>query len=173
MATAPMTTAPLATAASSFPGPRHDHRACMDGGLDSAVRICATNGLRFTRDRRQVLEVLLREHAAIGAYDIIERIDWGGRKRASSVVYRALDFLAASGLVHKLHSRHAFIACVHPDADHGAQFLICTRCEAVAEIADRAVERVVVSAARKAGFTVRRPVIEIDGLCPYCADAHA
>jgi len=163
----------MAAALHSFPDPGHDHRVCFNGGLDAAVRICGANGLRLTRDRRHVLEVLLREHMAIGAYDIIERIDWGGRKRASSVVYRALDFLAASGLVHKLHSRHAFIACTHPGANHGAQFLICTQCEAVAEIADHAVERVVVGAARKAGFLMRRPVIEIDGLCPHCADARA
>jgi Fur family zinc uptake transcriptional regulator len=85
------------------------------------------------------------------------------------VVYRALDFLAGHGLVHKLHSRNAFVACSQPDGGHGAQFLICTRCERIAEIADRKVERGVIAAAREAGFTVRRPMIEIEGLCPHCA----
>ena len=80
----------------------------------------------------------------------------------------ALDFLAENGLVHKLHSRNAFIACSHPDEGHGAQFLICTRCDRIAEIADRKVERGVIAAARVAGFTVRRPMIEIEGLCPHC-----
>jgi Fur family zinc uptake transcriptional regulator len=115
-----------------------------------------------------VLEILLRRHSAVGAYDIIDSMEWGDRRRASSVVYRALDFLAANGLVHKLHSRNAFIACSHPDEGHGAQFLICTRCDRIAEIADRKVERGVIAAASVAGFTVRRPMIEIEGLCPHC-----
>jgi Fur family zinc uptake transcriptional regulator len=159
----------METHAAHFPDPKHDHRACIDAGLEAAERICGENAARFTPDRRQVLEILLRRHTAVGAYDIIDSMEWGDRKRASSVVYRALDFLAGHGLVHKLHSRNAFVACSQPDGGHGAQFLICTRCERIAEIADRKVERGVIAAAREAGFTVRRPMIEIEGLCPHCA----
>jgi Fur family zinc uptake transcriptional regulator len=154
--------------AAHFPDPQHDHRACIEAGLEAAERICQENSARLTPDRRQVLEILLRRHSAVGAYDIIDSMEWGDRRRASSVVYRALDFLAANGLVHKLHSRNAFIACSHPDEGHGAQFLICTRCDRIAEIADRKVERGVIAAANDAGFTVRRPMIEIEGLCPHC-----
>lgn len=152
----------------TFPDPKHDHRACIEAGLEAAERICAEKAARLTPDRRQVLEVLLDRHVALGAYDIIDSMDWGSRKRASSVVYRALDFLAGHGLVHKLHSRNAFVACSHPDGGHGAQFLICTDCDRIAEIADRKVERGVIAAARSAGFTVQSPMIEIEGLCPHC-----
>ena len=151
-----------------FPDPTHDHRACIESGLAAAERICEERSARLTRDRRQVLEILLRQHQALGAYDIIDSMDWGDRKRASSVVYRALDFLTKHGLVHKMHSRNAFVACSHPHAAHGAQFLICTDCDRIAEIADRAVERDIVSAAKDAGFTVQSPMIEIEGLCPHC-----
>jgi len=151
-----------------FPDPKHNHRACIDAGIEAAERICQERSARFTPDRRQVLEILLRRHTALGAYDIIDSMDWAGRKQASSVVYRALDFLAEHGLVHKLHSRNAFVACSHPDGGHGAQFLICTDCDRIAEIADRKVERGVIAAAREAGFTVQRPMIEIEGLCPHC-----
>lgn len=151
-----------------FPDPRHDHDACIAAGIAAAERICEERSARLTPDRRQVLELLLDRHVALGAYDIIDGMDWGARKRASSVVYRALDFLAKHGLVHKLHSRNAFVACAHPDGGHGAQFLICTDCARIAEIADHKVERDVVAAARTAGFTVQSPIIEIEGLCPHC-----
>jgi Fur family zinc uptake transcriptional regulator len=151
-----------------FPDPKHDHRACIEAGLEAAERICEEKAARLTPDRRQVLEILLRRHTALGAYDIIDSMDWGDRKRASSVVYRALDFLAKHGLVHKLHSRNAFVACSHPDGGHGAQFLICTDCDRIAEIADRKVARGIIAAARDAGFTVQRPMIEVEGLCPHC-----
>lgn len=151
-----------------FPDPNHDHAACIAAGLDTAERICRETSARFTPDRRQVLQILLGRHTALGAYDIIDSMDWGSRKRASSVVYRALDFLTEHGLVHKLHSRNAFVACSHPDDGHGAQFLICTDCDRIAEIADRKVERGLIAAARKAGFTVEQPMIEIEGRCPHC-----
>jgi len=159
----------MQTEAAHFPDPKHDHRACIDAGIKAAEQILEASAARFTPDRRQVLEILLRRHTAVGAYDIIDSMDWGGRRRASSVVYRALDFLAEHGLVHRLHSRNAFVACSHPDGEHGAQFLICTGCDRIAEIADRKVERGIIAAAEAAGFTVRKPMIEVEGLCPHCA----
>lgn len=153
----------------AFLAPNHDHKACIHEGLLAAQRICDRASVRLTSDRQQVLEVLLHDHAALGAYDIIDRMDWGARKRASSVVYRALEFLIGHGLVHKLHSRNAFIACAHPEVDHGTQFLICAGCQIIAEIGDRKLDQSLNQAARKAGFTLHRPMIEIEGLCPYCA----
>jgi len=158
----------MASDLAHFPDPRHDHGVCIAAGLEAAERICEEKAARLTPDRRQVLEILLGRHSALGAYDIIDSMEWGDRKRASSVVYRALDFLAEHGLVHKLHSRNAFVACAHPDDGHGAQFLICTDCDRIAEIADRNVARGIIAAAREAGFTVTRPMIEIEGLCPHC-----
>ena len=153
----------------AFPVPSHDHRACIERGLAAAERICARGALRLTPDRRQVLEILLRGHAALGAYDIIDRMDWGKRKRASSVVYRALEFLRGHGLVHKLHSRNAFIACAYPGSAHGTQFLICTQCEVIAEIASATLDRALSQAAGQAGFVPHSPMIEVEGLCPHCA----
>ena len=159
----------MANLTEAFPAPSHDHRACIGRGLAAAERICARESVRLTPDRRQVLEILLRGHAALGAYDIIERMDWGDRKRASSVVYRALEFLSGQGLVHKLHSRNAFIACAHPESAHGTQFLICTQCQVIAEIANDKVDCALIEAAGQAGFVLKSPMIEVEGLCPHCA----
>jgi len=64
----------------AFPHPDHDHGPCIDNGLRAAESICARRGLKLTADRRQVLEILLNAHLALGAYDIIEHMDWQGRK---------------------------------------------------------------------------------------------
>lgn len=153
-----------------FPHPNHDHRSCIGIGLEAADLACAEQGLKLTRDRRQVLEILLESHAALGAYDICERMDWQGRKPASSVVYRGLSFLTELGLVHKLHTRNAYVACSQPGEDHGTQFLICRRCDTIVEIASRTVDEALVAAAVAVEFEVQNPVVEIAGLCPYCAN---
>ena len=156
-------------APAAFPEPSHDHAHCIDRAMATAERVCAERGRRLTADRRQVLEILLSNHAALGAYDITGRMDWAGRKPGSYAVYRALDFLEDLGLIHRIKSRNAFVACSDPDGGHGAQFLICTECERIAEIAEPAVFRAVVDAAGRAGFAIAQPIVEIEGLCPHCA----
>ena len=152
----------------AFPEPAHDHARCIDRALATAERVCAEKGRRLTPDRRQVREILLANHAALGAYDITARMDWFGRKPGSYAVYRALDFLEELGLIHRIKSRNAFVACAEPDGGHGAQFLICTGCDSIAEIAEPAVDRAVIEAAGRTGFTIARPIVEVEGLCPHC-----
>lgn len=154
-----------------FLHPGHDHDPCIEGGLRAAEAICARQGRKLTTDRRQVLEILLTAHSALGAYDIIEHMDWRGRKAASSVVYRSLNFLLELGLVHKMHTRNAYIACSHPGEEHGTQFLICRRCDVIAEVANEAVDDALIAAAGDVGFTLQNPVVELTGLCPFCAAA--
>jgi Fur family zinc uptake transcriptional regulator len=134
-----------------------------------AESLCAARGQRLTAMRRQVLAALLGSHRPLGAYEIIERVDAGEGRPAPITVYRALDFLKEQGLVHRIESRNAFIACVHPhDDDAPVVFLLCERCGIVGEASAAAIAESVKAASRAAGFTPRTPVIEIAGLCRHC-----
>lgn len=53
---------------------RHDHKACIRDGVAAADEYCRARGLHFTPVRRRVLELLLEEHRALGAYDILDRL---------------------------------------------------------------------------------------------------
>ncbi len=151
-----------------FPDTGHDHAGCVARGMAAAERICARSGRRLTPDRRQVLEILLGAHAALSAYDIVARMDWQGRKPGSYAVYRALDVLEQLGLIHRIRSRNAFFACTAPDSAHGGFFFICTGCDRIGEVTAPAIEHALADAAQGLGFTVERPMVEIDGLCPHC-----
>ena len=152
-----------------FPSPAHDHRACVADGVDHAEAMCARQGARLTDNRRAVLEILLVDHVPLSAYEIAERIDWKGRRAAPVQIYRALDFLAGLGLVHRIESLNAFLACSRHGDRHGAQFLVCTDCRRVAEASDEGVQNGIRRLADSAGFQVHAPVIEVAGLCPDCA----
>ena len=148
----------------------HDHADCTSAALEAAERLCARRGARLTEIRRRVLELVWRSHQPVGAYAILERL---GRERgrvAPPTVYRALEFLIAHGLVHRIASRNAFIGCAHPDRDHIGQFLVCSDCGSAAELDDRRIDRAIRSGAEAAGFAVERPVIELAGRCPNCRD---
>lgn len=158
---------------SHFPGPDHDHGHCIADALIKAEEICAHSGARLTPLRKSVLEFVWESHAPVGAYDILERMSAGGRRTAPITVYRALDFLIAQGLVHRLESLNAYTGCGVPDVPHGAHFLICGDCGAVAELCDTAIDRAIVRGAAQAGFAVSAPVVEIQGRCPECSGGEA
>jgi Fur family zinc uptake transcriptional regulator len=85
-------------------------------------------------------------------------------------VYRALEFLQEQGLVHKLETLHAYVGCSHPDHPHASQFLICSACGDVTEIADEAVSDSLGQAAAATGFRPSRGVVELTGTCAECAE---
>jgi Fur family transcriptional regulator, zinc uptake regulator len=152
-----------------FPAPDHDHRACLANVLATAEHLCAERQVRLTAQRRRVLEIIAASHSAIGAYEIMDRLGEQQRRPAPISVYRALDFLIAQRLVHRLASRNAYIACTTPRAAHGAQFLICERCGAIGEVFDDAVEDAIAEAAQSAGFAMTARLVEVAGLCACCS----
>jgi Fur family zinc uptake transcriptional regulator len=152
-----------------FHAPDHDHERCTADALAHAETLCAQRAQRLTPIRRRVLEVLLESHKPLGAYEIMERAAAIGTRPAPITIYRALDFLRDNGLVHRIESHNAFVACV---GDHASGelvvFLICEHCGAVGEAASAAVTDQLKAAARAAGFTPKAPVIEIGGVCAHC-----
>jgi Fur family zinc uptake transcriptional regulator len=148
----------------------HDHHRCVETGIAAAEAHCAANGLRFTPVRRAALEILLGEHRAMGAYELLERLHAAGFGSQPPVAYRALDFLVANGFVHKIERLNALIACAHPGASHSPAFLICRLCEAVAEAQSAPARGSLGEAARATGFQIERTVVEALGVCPTCAD---
>jgi len=153
-----------------FPAPDHDHVSCASAAIAHAEDLCAARAQRLTPMRRQVLEALLASHKPLGAYEIMERLADNGRP-APITVYRALDFLRDNGLVHRLESRNAFVACVHEHA--GAEpivFLICERCGAVGEASSGSVAEAIKASCHAAGFAPKSPVIEIAGICSHCRE---
>jgi len=146
----------------------HDHSRCVTSALASADAYCATNGLRLTPVRRKVLEILLQEHRALGAYAILDLLKDAGFGSQPPVAYRALDFLVSHGFVHK--RLNAFVACSHPGEAHAPAFMICRAGDTIAE-AEAPTDATALSiAARDAGFEIERTVIEAEGICPSCRD---
>ena len=149
---------------------QHDHRTCMGDALTAAEALCATGGLRFTPVRRKVLEILLQDHRALGAYTILDRLRDDGFGSQPTVAYRALDFLVSNGLAHKIERLNAFIACAHTNHSHTPAFMICRLCDAVAEAQSSTARGALRDAARATGFRIERTVVEAEGICPSCID---
>jgi Fur family zinc uptake transcriptional regulator len=152
-----------------FPAPGHDHGQCVEDALSRAEKACGSRGLRLTPLRRRVLEILAGSHAPVGAYEIVDKLALAGEAVPAMSVYRALDFLVAEQLAHRIESRNAFLACNsgHLRAEP-AMFLLCEKCGTVAEMPAVAFARDVTKAAKAAGFEPKTSVVEVSGTCESC-----
>ena len=153
----------------NFPAAHHNHDDCTTDLISRAERICERRGSRLTGQRRDILSCVAQSHAAAGAYDIIDRMAERGARPAPITVYRALDFLEAHGLVHKIESRNAFVACSRAHEGRPAALLICEACGIVAELDAPEAFAPIVKAAVAQGFHPSRTVIEMAGTCSECA----
>src|SRR5262245_56275590 len=126
---------------------------------------------KLSRNQGQVLSALRKAREPLSAYAILDRVRTAGISHPPTV-YRALNELIQLGMVHRLQSRSAFVAC--DGACHGrAAFAICRGCQKVVEISlsDRD-ERALLALSPK-NIAAEQITLEIAGLCEVCRPAKA
>ena len=123
----------------------------------------------LTKNQSLVMGALAKASGPLSAYTILDELRDHGF-RAPLQVYRALDKLVEYGLVHRLESLNAFVACSHAECEgHGqTAFTICQSCGDVTEFADDDLAGRLKSLAARSGFTVRHSTVELRGLCRDC-----
>jgi Fur family transcriptional regulator, zinc uptake regulator len=150
----------------------HDHSHCVSDALAKAESRCEQNAAQLTPLRRQVLELILNVHKPVGAYDLLEQLAQRTQKRvAPPTVYRALEFLVEMGLVHRIASLNAYLACNNGDTHGEAVFFICRSCRNALEINSEAISAAISDTAKKARFIAEQRTVEVLGTCPQCAAA--
>lgn len=138
--------------------------------LAAAEARCDAEGLRLTSGRRRVLEILVAEGRALGAYAILDRLRAAGVPAHPPVAYRALDFLVRHGFAHRVRKHNAFVACAYPGEPHTPALLVCRICAVVDETHAGHARNALGTAARASGFRIEHTVVEADGVCPDCGD---
>ncbi len=126
----------------------------------------------LTRNQTLVLDRLEKSEGPLSAYALLDQLRDDGF-RAPLQVYRALDTLMKSGLVHRLESINSFVACHgHHHHDHGITgFAICETCGQVTEFTDPVVSERLEAWAQATGFKASKAAIELRGTCGKCASA--
>ena len=145
----------------------HNHYSCINTGLSHAAQFCQIHNLRFTPARRRVLQILLTEHRAMGAYEVLDILKQEGIAHQPPAAYRALDFLVSHGFAHKIERLNAFVGCAYSQSEHVPAFLICRLCNSVAE-ATAPEQEALEPIAQISGFKIERTIVEALGLCPRC-----
>ena len=145
-----------------------DHEVCIEKAMREAESICQEKGLRFTDLRREVLRLIWLSHVPAKAYDILENLKGKEWSAKPPTVYRALDFLVETGLVHKLDSINAYIGRSHPRDHNGCYFLICTDCNEAKECCSSELSDAIELAWNKNSFRPKNITLEVFGQCSAC-----
>ena len=128
--------------------------------------------VNLTKNQALVMNALKNADAPLSAYTLLDELRAEGF-RAPLQVYRALDKLVEFGMVHRLESLNAFVACSDPRCnDHKTTaFMICDTCGQVNEISDPKLTNQLQNLAQNSDFSVKKSTIELSGSCQDCADS--
>lgn len=127
-------------------------------------------GMRWTPQRRVVVEVLAGTDGHITGAELVERCRAREPQTIPSTVYRTLDVLEELGLVrhgHGADGREEFH--VGPKSAHG--HLYCSSCGASWEIGAGQAAEIVRAFRRERGFEVDLSHVTVVGLCNDCQRA--
>ncbi|MEM8551856.1 MAG: Fur family transcriptional regulator [Pseudomonadota bacterium] len=125
---------------------------------------------RGRKYQSDILAILRRGSAPQSAYDVLGELRQSHPKLAPPTIYRALASLMERGLVHRLESLNAFVACQCGEHQHSSILSICEDCGKVEESVVPDLLSVLTNCVSASGFRPRRHVIELHGVCASCGD---
>lgn len=124
-------------------------------------------GLRLTRSRRTILQVLANSPDHLKVAEIHRRAQTIDAKIGLASVYRTMDLLTRLGLVRQVQMNHRHRHYAPAGDDHG-HHLVCNGCGRVVEFSDCQVETLARTMARRTRFVIEGHSVELYGRCPDC-----
>jgi Fur family ferric uptake transcriptional regulator len=150
-----------------------DHPPAVEAGPWADARdALRERGLRWTPQRRLILEVLAETSGHITGAELVERCRARDAATIPSTVYRTLDVLEQLGYVRHSHGadgREEYH--VLPVAEHA--HLRCLGCGAAFDIERDEAQELVGRLGAARGFTVVLSHVMIGGYCPGCEPVEA
>ncbi len=126
-------------------------------------------GLRWTPQRRLLVDVLSHTHGHVTGVELVERCRGLDPATIPSTVYRTLDVLEELGLVRHCHGadgREEFH--VLPEGEHG--HLYCADCGGAWEIGPQEAAGLVAAVESSRGFEVDLSHVTVVGRCAACRE---
>jgi len=139
--------------------------------LAAAEARCVERGGKLTEPRRDVLALLLAAERPLGAYDLIEQMQALRGRTNPPTVYRALEFFERLGMIHRIDSQKAYVACQGGTTGHHPVFLVCYVCKRATEVAMPEVGSMLEGLALAHDFQAEQIVQEIEGRCHACVES--
>lgn len=148
---------------------------------DKILEHCRSRGAQVTALREQVLDIVLHQTGVIKAYHVLSQMQQNSPTPvAPPTAYRALDFWAEQGVLHKIAAVNGYILCSHAEHEFGqtcchdhaerhcAFILVCSKCGAVDEQTLSKEWADLCHAVAESGFILQDEHVVLTGTCQKC-----
>lgn len=127
-------------------------------------------GVKKTKSRKSVMEVLEQAEMPMTANDIYAAILRTGEQAWLSTVYRVLEVFEAKGTVKKIMAMADGMALYELSCNNHKHYAICIGCRKIIPMENCPVENFLPKL-KERGFEVVRHRLELYGYCSACADS--
>lgn len=125
------------------------------------------DGIKHTRQRESVLEVLHHAEKPLSAMEICARVDKDGGAAWLSTVYRILELLEHKGIIHKISVLNSDMAAYELAQSQHRHYAICLGCHRIVSMAECPIEKLTPKVG-ESGFHVTGHNLEVYGYCKDC-----
>ena len=135
--------------------------------LENSRRVLSVPGLRITKQRALVLEIIRQGQRHLDADEVYRRARQKQSHLSLSTVYRTLQMFKKLGLVEELHfdeAHHHYE--VKPSAEH--HHLICRSCGKIVEFECPLSQKMREDVAREKDFEITDIEVWMTGYCSKC-----
>lgn len=150
----------------------------MNSTKEKILAECQQRGAQVTALREQVLDIVLQADGVIKAYTVLAQMQrMSDAVVAPPTAYRALDFWAEQGVLHKIPAVNGYILCNHVQhncskqchSHHKSSFiLVCAECGAVDEQSLNHEWSALREAVQESGFALKEEHVVLTGVCAKC-----
>ena len=128
-----------------------------------------SRGLRFTRERKQILDVVRKIPSHFEAEDIFFRLRQQNVNVSQASIYRTLPLLVDSGIVRKAPCERMKARYEYAFGRNCHEHMVCVRCGMIIEFQDQRIKKMQTELAGKHRFKILDHSVVIFGLCNRCS----
>ncbi|WP_186479133.1 Fur family transcriptional regulator [Synechococcus sp. NOUM97013] len=130
------------------------------GTLQDAFDQCRYLGMRFSRQRRMVLDLLWTEASHLSARDIFERLNQQGRKIGHTSVYQNLEALQTAGVIECLDRASGRLYGYRSDPH---SHLTCLESGAIEDLDVELPDALLKEIERRTGYRIESYTLQLNG----------
>ena len=130
------------------------------GTLQDAFDRCRHLGMRLSRQRRMVLDLLWTEASHLSARDIFERLNRQGRKIGNTSVYQNLEALQTAGVIECLDRASGRLYGYRSDPH---SHLTCLESGAIEDLDVELPDALLKEIERRTGYRIESYTLQLNG----------
>ena len=127
-------------------------------------------GLSFTRQRKFIVEQVIKDQNHFKADDVVEALQNGSSKVSRATVYRTLSYLEECGIIRRVDLGTGYSHFEHTLGHSHHEHLYCRKCGKIIEFFDADLEERLNTIANANHFRAATHAVLIFGVCQQCTE---